>query len=182
MLPTLTIPRLSKAPTIDGDLSDLSAGADGQIGSDDLWWRTKPESAADASANFKLGYDDTYLYVGMNVKDDVVACNIAPDDIKAQLRSDAIGVTVDPSGSSRDTGTTLQAAAFPCTTAGFGARGFRDADANQGVMEETAPGMQVASKKVDGGYSIEFRLPWAAMPTRLNPASPNPATPLASTW
>ena len=164
VLPSLTIPRLSKAPAIDGDLADLSAGADGQIGPEDLWWRAKPDGAADASASFKLGYDDTYLYVGMNVKDELVACNIAPDDIKAQLRSDAIGVTVDPSGTSRDTGTTMQAAAFPCTTAGFGARGFRDADARQGVMEETAPGMQVASKKVDGGYTIEFRLPWAAMP------------------
>ncbi|AZI44928.1 hypothetical protein EHF33_18660 (plasmid) [Deinococcus psychrotolerans] len=164
VLPTLTIPRLSKAPVIDGDLSDMQAGADGQIGPDDLWWKAKPDNAADASGKFKLGYDDTYLYVGMNVKDDVVSCNIAPDDIKAQLRSDAIGVTVDPSGSSKDTSTTMQAAAFPCTTAGFGARGFRDADANQGVMEETAPGMQVASKKVDGGYDIEFRLPWAAMP------------------
>ncbi|MFC4453488.1 PIG-L family deacetylase [Deinococcus sonorensis] len=165
VLPTLTIPRLKKAPTIDGDLSDMAAGAGSQIGPDDLWWRTKPEGAADASASFTLGYDDTSLYVGMNVKDELVACNIAPDDIKAQLRSDAIGVTVDPSGSSRDTGTTMQAAAFPCTTAGFGARGFRDADARQGEMEETAPGMQVASKKVDGGYTIEFRLPWAAMPT-----------------
>lgn len=166
VLPSLTIPRLSKAPTIDGDLSDMAAGADGQIGPEDLWWRAKPDNAADASAKFKLGYDDQYLYVGMNVKDELVACNIAPDDIKAQLRSDAIGVTVDPSGKSRDTGTTMQAAAFPCTTDGFGARGFRDADANQGVMEDTAPGMQVASKKVAGGYDIEFRLPWAAMPSQ----------------
>lgn len=166
VLPSLTIPRLSKAPVIDGDLGDMAAGADGQIGPEDLWWRAKPEGAADASAGFKLGYDDQYLYVGLNVRDELVACNIAPDDIKAQLRSDAIGVTVDPSGGSRDTGTTMQAAAFPCTTAGFGARGFRDADANQGVMEDTAPGMQVASRRVDGGYSIEFRLPWAAMPSQ----------------
>lgn len=169
LLPSLTIPRLATAPVIDGDLSDLAAGAGGQFGPEDLWWRAKPDSAADASASFKLGYDDQYLYVGLNVKDDVVVCNIAPDDVKAQLRSDAIGVTVDPSGKSRDTSTTMQAAAFPCTTAGFGARGFRDADANQGLMEETAPGMQVASKKVEGGYTIEFRLPWAAMPSQPKP-------------
>lgn len=166
VLPSLTIPRLSTPPRIDGDLADMAAGASGTLGPEDLWWRTKPDSAADASASFRLGYDDEYLYVGLNVKDELVACNIAPDDIKAQLRSDAIGITVDPGGQSRDTSTTLQAAAFPCTTAGFQARGFRDADANQGVMEETAPGMQVASVKVDGGYAIEFRIPWAAMPTQ----------------
>ncbi|MBB5234664.1 LmbE family N-acetylglucosaminyl deacetylase [Deinococcus budaensis] len=166
VLPSLTIPRLGTAPKIDGDLSDMAAGAGGALGPEDLWWRTKPDSPADASASFKMGYDDQYLYVGLNVKDELVACNIAPNDVKAQLRSDAIGITVDPTGQSRDTSTTLQAAAFPCTTAGFQARGFRDADANQGVMEETAPGMQVASVKVDGGYAIEFRLPWAAMPTQ----------------
>jgi LmbE family N-acetylglucosaminyl deacetylase len=166
LLPSLTIPRVSTPPKIDGDLSDLSAGAGGSIGPADLWWRTKPDNDADASASFKLAYDEQFLYVGLSVKDELVACNIAPDDVKAQLRSDAIGVTVDPTGASRDTSTTLMAAAFPCTTAGFGARGFRDADANQGVMEETAPGMQVASRKTDAGYDIEFRLPWAAMPTQ----------------
>lgn len=166
LLPGLTIPRLTTAPAIDGDLSDWAKSAAGQIGPADLWWRTKPENEADASAAFKLAYDDQFLYAGLNVKDELVACNIAPDDIKAQLRSDAIGVTVDPTGQSRDTSTTLMAAAFPCTTAGFGARGFRDADARQGVMEDTAPGMQVASRQVAGGYDIEFRIPWAAMPTK----------------
>lgn len=169
VLPSLTIPRLSRPPTIDGDLGDLAGAASGSFGPEDLWWRTKPENAADASAGFRLAYDDTYLYVGLNVKDELVACNIASDDVKAQLRSDAIGVTVDPGGQSRDTSTTFMAAAFPCTTAGFGARGFRDADAKQGPMEETAPGMQVASKQVPGGYDIEFRLPWAAMPTQPKP-------------
>ncbi|MFD2609633.1 PIG-L family deacetylase [Deinococcus taklimakanensis] len=169
LLPSLTVPRLSAPPTIDGTLTDLSSGASGSFGPADLWWRTKPDSPADASANFKLAYDDQFLYVGLNVKDELVACNIAPDDVKAQLRSDAIGITVDPGGQSRDTSTTFMAAAFPCTTAGFGARGFRDADANQGPMEETAPGMQVASRKVDGGYDLEFRLPWAAMPGQPKP-------------
>jgi LmbE family N-acetylglucosaminyl deacetylase len=169
VLPSLTIPRLATAPTIDGDLGDLGAAARGSLGPDDLWWRSKPDSAADASATFRLAYDDQYLYVGLLAKDDLVACNIAPDDVKAQLRSDAIGVTVDPSGQSADTSTTLQAAAFPCTTAGFGARGFRDADARQGLMEVTAPGMQVASRKLSDGYSIEFRIPWAAMPSQPKP-------------
>ncbi|WP_216319299.1 PIG-L family deacetylase [Deinococcus aestuarii] len=172
VLPSLTIPRLATPPRIDGDLGDLAAGAEGSFGPADLWWRAKPDSDADASAAFRLGYDDGYLYVGLNVKDELVACNIAPDDVKAQLRSDAIGITVDPGGQSRDTSTTLQAAAFPCTTAGFGARGFRDADANQGVMEETAPGMQVASRKTEGGYSIEFRIPWATMPSKPQPGVP----------
>ena len=172
LLPALTAPKVSAAPVIDGDLSDLQGLARGVIGPKDLWWKQEPASSADLSADFFLGYDSEYLYVGVQVQDDAVICNIAPDDVKAQLRSDAVGITVDPgtgTGPSRDTGTTLQAAAFPCTTGGFQARGFRDADARQGLMEMTAPGMQVASKKTATGYSIEFRLPWAAMSRQPRP-------------
>ncbi|MBX7187662.1 MAG: PIG-L family deacetylase [Vicinamibacteria bacterium] len=164
VLPSLTAPRVAVAPKIDGDLSDMLSLAHGEIGPNDVWWRRPAKDAADLSADFYIGYDAKYLYLGAHVRDEMVVCNIAPDDVKAQLRSDAIGVTVDPSGGSRDTSTTLQAAAFPCTTAGFGARGFRDADARQGLMEETAPGMQVASKRTAEGYDIEFAIPWSAMP------------------
>lgn len=164
VLPSLVAPRVAMAPKIDGDLSDMRSLAHGEVGPGDVWWRRPATNAADLSADFYIGYDLKFLYVGAHVRDETVVCNIAPDDVKAQLRSDAVGITVDPSGGSRDTSTTLQAAAFPCTTAGFGARGFRDADARQGLMEETAPGMQVASKRTADGYDIEFAIPWSAMP------------------
>lgn len=163
-LPTLDIPRVASPPAIDGDLSDMESFARGSISPQDQWWRRAPEDASDSSAEFYLAYDASHLYVGVRVMDDAVVCNIAPDDIRAQLRSDAVGITVDPSGDSHDTSTVMQAAAFPCTTDGFGARGFRDADANQGLMEKTAPGMEVASMRTDDGYSLEARIPWSAMP------------------
>ncbi len=168
-LPSLSIPRAATPPRIDGDLSDLHSFARGEISHEDLWWRRKPEGGADSSASFFLAYDSANLYAGVEVRDDVLVCNIAPDDVKAQLRSDAVGITVDPSGASRDTSTVLQAAAFPCTTEGFGARGFRDADANQGLMEETAPGMEAASRKLDHGYTLEVKIPWAVMPRAPRP-------------
>jgi hypothetical protein len=168
-LPSLSVPRAESPPRIDGDLSDLESSAGGEISHEDLWWRRKPDGSADSSARFFLAYDSEFLYAGVEVRDDVVVCNIAPDDVKAQLRSDAVGITVDPSGASRDTSTVLQAAAFPCTTEGFGARGFRDADANQGLMEVTAPGMEVASRKLEEGYTLEAKIPWSAMPHRPRP-------------
>ena len=164
VLPTLEIPKLGQAPTVDGDLSDMNGLAGKSISPKDLWWRREPAGESDSSASFKVAYDEDNLYVGVDVRDDAVVCNIAPDDVRAQLRSDAVGITVDPSGTSRDTSTVIQAAAFPCTTEGFQARGFRDADANQGVMEETAPGMQVSSVKTDSGYTLEFSIPWSVMP------------------
>lgn len=164
VLPGLVAPRMARPPLIDGDLSDMAGLARGAITPKDRWLRTEPSGPADLSGEFFVGYDLRALYVGVRVHDEAVVCNISPLDIKAQLRSDSVGVTVDPSGKSQDTSTTLQAAAFPCTTNGFGARGFRDADARPGVMEETAPGMQVVSRKTDSGYEIEFALPFAAMP------------------
>ncbi|HXV65554.1 MAG TPA: sugar-binding protein [Vicinamibacteria bacterium] len=168
-LPVLEIPRVPSPPRIDGELEDTNGWPGSEISPRDLWWRREPDGAADSSASFRLAYDEDYLYIGARVLDDVVVCNIAPDDIKAQLRSDAIGITVDPSGTSQDTATVLQAAAFPCTTEGFGARGFRDADANQGPMEQTAPGMEVASRRSEDGYTFEARIPWNAMPHQPKP-------------
>lgn len=165
----LAISRAAAPPVIDGDLSDMEGFAHGEVSPEDLWWRRPPESASDSSALFYLAYDRSNLYAGVRVRDDVVVCNIAPDDIRAQLRSDAVGITIDPSGKSRDTSTVIQAAAFPCTTEGFRARGFRDADANQGVMEETAPGMEVASRRTEDGYTLEFAIPWSVMPQTPRP-------------
>ncbi len=171
VLPTLEIPRLRRAPVVDGELSDMRGFARGAITHKDLWWRKEPTDPADASASFHVGYDQENLYIGIEVRDDVVVCNIAPDDIRAQLRSDAVGITVDPSGSSRDTSSVIQAAAFPCTTEGFRARGFRDADADQGLMEKTAPGMNVASRKTATGYALEFSIPWLVMPAQPRPGA-----------
>lgn len=168
-LPTLDVPSVQSRPVIDGDLADMEDYAHGAISPKDRWWRREPDGPSDSSATFALAYDREFLYAGIRVRDDAVVCNIAPDDVRAQLRSDAVGITVDPSGSSRDTSTVIQAAAFPCTTEGFGARGFRDADANQGLMEVTAPGMQVASRRTDDGYTLEARIPWSAMPDRPEP-------------
>jgi LmbE family N-acetylglucosaminyl deacetylase len=169
VLPSLDIHRVTRPPVVDGDLSDVEGFAGSSISPEDLWWRRKPAGASDSSASFYLAYDAVNLYAGVRVWDDVVVCNIAPDDIRAQLRSDAVSITVDPSGTSRDTSTVIQAAAFPCTTAGFEARGFRDADANQGLMEDTAPGMRVASRRTEDGYTLEAQIPWSAMPKSPSP-------------
>jgi hypothetical protein len=31
-------------------------------------------------------------------------------------------------------------------------------------MEETAPGMEVASRRLETGYTVEAKIPWSAMP------------------
>jgi LmbE family N-acetylglucosaminyl deacetylase len=166
LLPAVGAPRVRTPPAIDGDLADMAGLARIEIGPGDRWWRAAPEDAADLSASARIGWDERHLYVGLSVRDQTVVCNIAPDDVRAQLRSDAVGVTVDPSGRSEDTSTTLQVAAFPCTTAGWGARAFRDADADQGLADEKAPGLRVAARRTSEGFDVEWAIPWDAMPSR----------------
>jgi hypothetical protein len=36
-------------------------------------------------------------------------------------------------------------------------------------MEETAKGMEVASRRLEDGYAIEARIPWSAMPSEPAP-------------
>jgi LmbE family N-acetylglucosaminyl deacetylase len=117
---------------------------------------------------------ETHLLAGASPAE--VELQVEPESFRTGVgESSSVEVTLlnrgktYPSGASRDTSTTLQAAAFPCTTEGFGARGFRDADAHQGLMEDTAPGMEVASRKIEGGYTLEAKIPWSVMPREPQP-------------
>ncbi len=162
-LPTLTIPKVSTPPTIDGDLSDMMSLPAHSFSYKDLW-SGKASGPADTGATFYVGYDDKALYIGVHVIDQTVVCNIKSNDIRAHWRTDSVEVTIDPSGKSQDTSTTFKTGIFPCTTAGFKARAERDADADQGVIEKTAPGMKVASKKTADGYNLGMSIPWDDMP------------------
>ena len=165
VLSTLTIPRVAQAPIIDGDLSDMQSWPAYDISYLDLWSGVA-EDAADTGGQFRVGYDDANLYIGVQVTDQTVVCNIEPDNIRAHWRTDSVEVTIDPSGQSQNTSTTFKVGIFPCTTESFTARAARDADANQGVIEETAPGMEVASQHLDNGYTLEIKIPWAVMPSQ----------------
>jgi hypothetical protein len=80
-----------------------------------------------------------------------------------------VEVTIDPTGQSQTTSTTFKSGIFPCTTESFEARAERDADANPGVIEETAPGMEVASQPTENGYTLEVKIPWADLPSQPEP-------------
>lgn len=167
-LPTLTVPRVTEPPTIDGDLSDMMDLASGSISHLDVWSGTV-ESPEDSSGEFYVGYDDDNLYVGVRVYDDVVVCHMPPDEIRNHWHADSVELTIDPTGDSENTSTTFKVGIFPCTTEEFAARAARDADANQGVIERTAPGMTVASQQLEDGYTIQASIPWADMPATPGP-------------
>jgi LmbE family N-acetylglucosaminyl deacetylase len=122
-------------------------------------WEGKAENDADSSATARLLYTKDSLHVLVDVRDDRVVSNIAPNDIRGHWRSDAVEICIDPQARSEHTLTTFKVGIFPFDTEG-NARAARDADARQGPIEETASGMTLSSRRTPEGYQIVTAIPW----------------------
>jgi hypothetical protein len=124
-----------------------------------LNWEGTAASDADSSATVHLRYTRDAFHALVNVHDDHVVSNIAPNDIRGHWRSDSIEICVDPEARSEHTLSTFKVGIFPFDTDG-NVRAARDADARQGPIEQTAPGMQLASRRTPTGYEIATSIPW----------------------
>lgn len=113
----------------------------------------------DSSGWFRVGYDSNFLYVETNVRDDHIVSNIAPDDIKGHWRSDSVEICVDTAPAAEDTLKSFKLGIFPFDSAGH-VRGARDADARQGVIEETSPKTRLLSAKTPDGYKVVAAIPF----------------------
>ncbi|SVC83613.1 uncharacterized protein METZ01_LOCUS336467, partial [marine metagenome] len=171
-VPVMTLTESVRKPEIDGRVSHWQESIVHNIPSSNIWSGELPGGDADCSARARLSYDNDHLYVAIEVTDDKVVRNIPSDDVKAPWRSDAVEICIDPSGLGEEsTLATFKAGIFPGTTAGTEARAVRDADARQGVIEETAPGMQVATQDTDNGYIVETAIAWKDVPGGKAPES-----------
>ena len=106
--------------------------------------------------------------MSVDVIDDVVVSNIAADDIKGHWRSDSVEICVDPRAGAADTTGCFKVGIFPFD-AGGRVRAARDADARQGPVEETAPGLRIASRRLENGYRVQAAIPFALLPDLPNP-------------
>lgn len=122
-------------------------------------WQGTPTSDKDISGVGYVTWDKTYLYLKMDVTDDKLITNIAPNDARGHWRSDSVEICIDPEGGAEHTLGCFKAGIFPFTLSG-GVSGSRDADANQGPFSETAKGMVLGSEKTDSGYLILSAIPW----------------------
>lgn len=118
----------------------------------------KVAGEADSSALFRLAHDGTTLFVDVEVKDDRLVSNIAPNDIRGHWRSDSVEICLDPAAGAEDTMGCFKLGIFPFDSTGV-VRAARDADANQGPVEETAPGTRIASRRTVDGYRIQAAIP-----------------------
>jgi LmbE family N-acetylglucosaminyl deacetylase len=126
----------------------------------------KSDSDADSSATIRVTQTELDFFVEVEVLDDSVVSNIAPNDIRGHWRSDAVEICIDPlGGKSEHTLSCYKLGVFPFDTEG-NVRAARDADANQGPVEETSPGTRLFSEKMTDdeghyiGYRVRVSIPW----------------------
>lgn len=158
-VPRLSVRKVSTAPVLDG--SDAGwTGAEWITIDPTRLVQGRVADEADSSATFRLAHDGRTLFVDVRVKDDRLVSNIAPNDIRGHWRSDSIEICLDPAAGAEHTLGTYKLGIFPFDSTGV-VRAARDADANQGLVEETAPATRLFSQRTSDGYRIQAAIPLA---------------------
>lgn len=169
LVPVSAVPEALVAPAVDGqEGANEYSGLALDLGR--LWEGDPPSSAADASGSARVTWSGDALYLVVHVTDDVLGTVLPRSDAKRHWRTDSVEIAIDPRGGSENTATTFKVGVFP-TTEGGGAAAYRDADNHQGPVEETAPGLEVASRLTSpyAGYTIEVKIPFAVLPVAPDP-------------
>lgn len=133
-------------------------------------WQGSADSDRDLSATCLLQHNDDYLFVLVDVIDDHVVRNIAPNDVRGHWRSDSVEICIDPVGGAEHTLQSFKVGIFPFTTDGK-PNAARDADADQGPISRTAPEMKLTSEETASGYRIAAAIPWSLHGRQLEPGA-----------
>ncbi|MBP2323607.1 LmbE family N-acetylglucosaminyl deacetylase [Kibdelosporangium banguiense] len=165
LVPATAIPQASASPVVDG-VSGAGEYTGPELDISPRWEGDNCASPADCSATAKISWRDDTLFALVTVTDDVLGARLATADCKRHWRTDSVELTIDPRGRSENTSTTYKLAVLPVTAEGPPCA-LRDADNHQGA----APGVRVASKITESGYTVEFAVPLSQVPGAVDPAN-----------
>jgi LmbE family N-acetylglucosaminyl deacetylase len=174
LVPVTDIHKVISEPIIDGDAHEHEYNNNDEHEDVDLsrvWEGEAPTSSLDASGHAKVSWYNDALYFYIDVKDDKLGTVLDAVDAKRHWRTDSIEIAIDPQGQSENTSSTFKVGLFPTTTEKKPAA-YRDADNHQGPIEETAPGMEIASiidEENYNGYKMEVKVPFSVLPSAVNP-------------
>lgn len=144
--------------TVDGDLSDWQEAN----------WYEVPTTPTvlgivhpvhGLGSEFSAMWNDSYLYLAANVKDNVVVSNISPDDVRAFYRTDSIEFYIQPDRFVESGGGLFKLSAIPFDTEG-NPQAARHEDVSPGPISQVAPKVEIASTETSDGYIMEFAIPW----------------------
>ncbi len=200
VVPTVVIPQLGAAPTVDGAGDDY-AGASIDVGKRWEGAACAPDGVdCGAGSVAQLGWFDDALYAHIRVTDNIAGSAATPDRCFGHWLTDSVEVLLDPRGNSIDTSSTFKLGVFPYTDDATGSNGngvngpcwSRDADNHQGFstgpLADTvkdgpnAPGVAVSVNAdrdasgayVGGGYDIEIKIPLDTLPAAVGPTGTAP--------
>jgi LmbE family N-acetylglucosaminyl deacetylase len=155
VVPTLNIASLAVALPVDADPAKWQAAGVTPV----AIAPRNGQNPSGCSGRFFVGHDGDGLQVLVDVTDDCVTRNIAPDDIRGHWRSTSVEVCIDPRPTSENTFSTFKLGIIPFDTAGK-VRAARDADAHPGELGFIHSRVQLASRLTPNGYIVEARIPW----------------------
>jgi len=169
LVPSTVVPEAAADAAVDGVIAD-GEYTGSPLDLSRVWEGDPPDSAADASGSAWVSWDDDGLYVAVQVDDDTLGTVLTPDDAKRHWRTDSVEIAIDPLGTAPNTSATFKVGVFPTGTDNA-PHAYRDADAYQGPVAETAPGFEVASTLTDpyNGYVIETFIPFDSLPAGIDP-------------
>ncbi len=173
LVPVARVAEAMTAPTLDGVVTAAEYHGS-SLDLSRLWEGEPPDSSADASGRARVVWGNGALYLGVEVADDELGTVLSRSDAKRHWRTDSVEIAIDPRGDSENTSSTFKVGIFPTTKApeeGNPPAAYRDADAHQGPIGQTAPGMKIASKVSSpyDGYAIEAKIPFSELPAAMHP-------------
>jgi len=169
LVPVTTVPEAATAPVVDGVISDGEYTGDA-LDLSRVWEGEPVDSPEDGSGSAYITYGEEGIYISVEVTDDVLGTVLPENDAKRHWRTDSVEIAIDPLGTASNTSTTFKVGVFPTTQEGEPAA-YRDADAHQGPVAETAPGFELASTVSEPytGYVIEVMIPYDVLPADIDP-------------
>lgn len=169
LVPTAVVPVAETAPAVDGVITEGEYSGEA-LDLSRIWEGQELDAPEDASGTAYVTYDEAGIYIAVDVVDDTLGTVLPEADAKRHWRTDSVEIAIDPLGTAGNTSATFKVGVFPTTQEGEPAA-YRDADANQGPIAETAPGMQIASTLSDpfAGYVLEVFIPFESLPADIDP-------------
>ena len=169
LVPATVVPQSTDGVAIDGALGEGEYTGDA-LDLSRVWEGEPPTDAADASGTAWVSWSEDGIYVAVQVVDETLGTVLTPEDAKRHWRTDSVEIAIDPLGTAPNTSATFKVGVFPTGT-DDAPHAYRDADAHQGPVADTAPGFEVASALAEPytGYVLETFIPFDALPADIDP-------------
>jgi Carbohydrate family 9 binding domain-like len=183
LAPSTTIPKATVRPTVDGKQSAPGEYPGPTLNVSRVWQGPACPTSSVCSATAKMSWYGNSLYALVNVKANSPGTILAPGNCQQVWRTDAVTLEIDPKGTyaGDNPSTDLQFQILPETK--DPAHGNPPCDQSDADFHQTntygqistaklMPGLKLASivSKPFTGYSVEVRIPFADLPSAVNPS------------